>query len=191
MKVVCLLGSPRSKSNSSAIAKRFIDTIQKLGAETKTYTLNKLKYRGCQACMGCKTKHEKCVLKDDLAEVLDAVQQSDVLVMASPVYFGEVSSQLKGFIDRMFSFLKPDYATNPNPVRLTPGMTLIMALTQGEADENLFSDIFPRYDYFMKWYGFKESYLIRACGVRDAGDIESRQEVLEQAEEIARKVYSA
>jgi multimeric flavodoxin WrbA len=191
MKVLCLLGSPRKKSNSSTIATRFADTAEKLGAEVKTYTLNDLKYRGCQACMACKKKLEKCALKDDLAEVLAAVQESDVLVMASPVYFGEVSSQLKAFIDRLFSFLKPDYLTNPNPVRLPPGKKLVFALAQGEADEQLFSHIFPNYDYFMKWYGFNESYLVRACGVREAGDIDNRQDILTLAEETARKVCSA
>ena len=191
MRILCLLGSPRKTSNSSAIVKRFVATAKKFGAEVKTYTLNDLKYRGCQACMACKKKLEKCAVKDDLAEVLEAVQESDVLVMASPVYFGDVSSQLKACIDRMYSFLKPDYVTNPSPVRLAPGKTLVFALAQGHPDEKLFSDIFSRYDYFMKWYGFKESHLIRACGVRDAGDIETRQDILTLAEEIARKVCSA
>ncbi len=190
MNIVCLLGSPRKKSNSSTLAKRFVATAKKLGAKVKTYTLNDLKYRGCQACMACKKKLEKCALKDELAEVLEAVQESDVLVMASPVYFGDVSSQLKACIDRMYSFLKPDYVTNPSPVRLAPGKKLVMVLTQGNPDEQAFSDIFSRYDYFMKWYGFKESHLIRACGVREAGDIETRQDILTLAEEIARQVCS-
>ena len=188
MKVLCLLGSPRKKSNSSTIAKRFTDTAEKLGAEVKTYTLNDLRYRGCQACMACKKKLDKCALTDDLAEVLQAVQESDVLLMASPVYYGEISSQLKAFIDRTFSFLKTDYVINPNPMRLKPGKKLVLALAQGEADEKSFNDIFPRYDFFMKWYGFSESYLIRACGVRDAGDIRARQNILALAEETARKV---
>ncbi|MHC1728380.1 MAG: flavodoxin family protein [Syntrophobacteraceae bacterium] len=191
MNIVCLLGSPRAKSNSSTIAKRFIDTAEKLGVETKTYLLNDLRYRGCQACMACKTKLEKCALKDDLAEVLEAIQNCDVLVMASPVYFGEVSSQLKACIDRMYSFLKPDYVDNPSPVRLAPGKKLVFALAQGEPDEKLFSDIFPGYDYFMKWYGFKESHLIRACGVREAGTVETRRDILTLSEEVARKVCSS
>lgn len=189
MNIVCLLGSPRAKSNSSTIAKRFIDTAEKLGAEVKTYTLNNLKYRGCQGCMACKKKLEKCVLEDDLAEVLEAVQQTDVLVMASPVYYGDVSSQLKAFIDRTFSYLKPDFETNPSPARLAPGKKVVFALTQGQPEE-FFSDIFPRYDYFMKWYGFSESHLIRACGVKGGGDIEARQDILALSEETARKVCS-
>jgi multimeric flavodoxin WrbA len=191
MKVLCLLGSPRKRSNSSTIANRFTETAEKLGAEVKTYTLNNLTYRGCQACMACKKKLEKCALKDDLAEVLGALQESDVWVMASPVYYGDVSSQLKACIDRTYSFLKPDYVTNPNPVRLAPGKKLVFILAQGESDEKSFSDIFPRYDYFMKWYGFTDSHLIQARGVRESGDIENRQDMLTLAEEVARKVCLA
>jgi multimeric flavodoxin WrbA len=190
MNIVCLLGSPRAKSNSSTIAKRFMDTAEKLGGETKTYLLNDLKYRGCQACMLCKTKLEKCALKDDLAEVLEAIQNCDVLVMASPVYYGEVSSQLKGAIDRLYSFLKSDYLTNSTPARFSPGKKFVLALVQGNPDKEAFGDIFPRYDYFMRWYGFGESHLIRACGVRQPGEIETHPDILTEAEEIARKVCS-
>ncbi|MGA3118280.1 MAG: NAD(P)H-dependent oxidoreductase [Syntrophobacteraceae bacterium] len=48
MKVVCLLGSPRAKGNSAAIANRFCTTAEKLGAEVQAFALNKLEYRGCQ-----------------------------------------------------------------------------------------------------------------------------------------------
>jgi len=88
MKIVTLLGSPRTKGNSAAIAGRFIETAENLGAETKTFALNKLTFRGCQACMACKGKRDHCVLKDDLIEVLDEISDADVLVLATPVYFG-------------------------------------------------------------------------------------------------------
>lgn len=188
MKVVCLFGSPRVKGNTATIANRFIETAEGLGADVKTYTLNKLTYRGCQACMTCKTKLDKCVLKDDLSEVLDAVRQADVLVLASPTYYGEVTSQTKGFIDRTYSYLVPDYTTNPNPSRLEPGKTMVMILAQANPDEKNFADIFPRYDFFFKWYGFTQNRLIRACGLADASDIKNREDILKTAEEVAKEV---
>jgi len=74
-----------------------------------------------------------------------------------------------------------------SPARLTPGKKVVFALTQSQPEE-FFGDIFPRYDYFMKWYGFGESHLIRACGVIGEGEIEARQDVLALAEETERKV---
>ena len=189
MDIVCLLGSPRRKGNSAAIAERFCETAEGLGATVTTFVLNKLTYRGCQGCMTCKTKLERCVLEDDLAAVLDAVAGADVVVMASPIYFGEVSSQAKGFIDRTFSYLVPDYATNPNPSRLSPGKKFVFVLTQGNPDEKLFADVFPRYDFFFKWYGF-ESQVIRGCGVLDKGDARSREDIMARASEAAQEIMA-
>jgi multimeric flavodoxin WrbA len=187
-KVVCLLGSPRKKGNSAAIANRFCESAEKLGAEITTFFLNKLTYKGCQACMGCKTKSEKCILKDDLGQVLDAIRDADVLVLATPIYYGEVSSQMKGFIDRTYSYLVPDYTTNPKPSRLSPGKKLVFIQTQAQPDESFYADVFPRYDSFLKWYGFDDNHLIRACGVGDAGEVSSREDVMKLAEETAKKV---
>jgi multimeric flavodoxin WrbA len=188
MKIVCLFGSPRLNGNSCTLAKVFCDTAQTLGADVQTFALNKLQYQGCQACMACKTKLEHCVVKDDLADVLQSVAQADVLVMATPTYYGEVSSQLKAFIDRTYSYLVPDFIDNPNPSRLSPGKQLVFIQTQGYPDENYYSDVFHRYVKFFRWYGFQNFYCIRACGVNNPNDVENRENVLSQARQTAEKV---
>lgn len=190
MKIVCLLGSPRSNGNSAIVAKRFCNTAEKLGATVQTFTLNKLNYRGCQACMACKTKLDKCALQDDLTEVLDSVREADVLVIATPTYYGDVSSQLKGFIDRTYSYLVPDFHTKSNPSRLSPGKKLVFIQAQGQADATKYADVFPRNGAFFKWYGFADKYLIRACGVRNLGEVEGREEVMKLAEETAKRIMS-
>jgi len=190
MKILCLLGSPRPKGNSSILAHRFCETAKGLGAKVRIFSLNKLEYRGCQACLACKKKLESCALNDDLARVLEEVRTCDVLVLATPIYYGEVSSQMKAFIDRTFSFLKPDYVSNPRPSRLDPGKRLVFIITQGQPDEFQFDDVFPRYDAFFRWYGFEAGELIRVCGVMDPGDVEAHREALELAEATARKVCS-
>ena len=84
MKIVCLLGSPRTNGNSAAVANRFCATAEGLGAQVQTFVLNELQYQGCQGCMACKIKLDRCILEDDLTEVLDAVRETDVLVLATP-----------------------------------------------------------------------------------------------------------
>jgi len=190
MNIVCLLGSPRPGGNSVTLARRFLETAASLGAQTRTFHLNQLAYRGCQACYACKNKLDHCLLDDDLTEVLAAVAEAQVLVTATPVYFGEVSSQLKGFIDRTFSYLKPDYLTNPNPCRLAPGKQWVFIASQGHGDEDVFADIYPRYAYFFKWFGFAATHSIRACGVRQPGEVAARAEVMAQAEAVARQVMA-
>lgn len=185
MKIVCLLGSPRKEGNSSTIARRFMATAESLGAETRTFQLNSLSYRGCQGCYACKTTLDHCILKDDLTEALEAVRPADVAVLATPVYYGDISGQLKCFIDRTFSYLVPDYVTNPNPSRLPPGKRLVFVITQGNPDKKLFADIFPRYDKFLEWYGFAGSTLIRACGVGPASIDKVSEQSLKEAEQAA------
>ncbi|GFO58241.1 FMN reductase [Geomonas silvestris] len=189
MKIVSLLGSPRPNSNSSAIANRFLKTAQELGAETTCFTLNRLNYRGCQGCYVCKTTLDHCVLRDDLAQVLDAVAEADLVVLASPVYYGEVTSQLKGFLDRTFSYLVPDYRTSATPTRLSP-KKLVFVQTQGHPDEEMFADIFQRYEHFLKWTGFTEATLIRACGIGPGSVDAPPEEALREAEAVARRLVS-
>lgn len=185
MKVVTILGSPRTNGNSSTIAKHLGTTAQSLGAENRVFELNRLNYRGCQGCLACKRGHETCVLKDDLAEVLAAVHEADAVVLASPVYYGDVTAQLKGYIDRTYSYLKADYLTNPEPSRLG-AKKLIFILTQGHPDQALFADIFPRYEMFSKWQGFTDVRLIRSCGIGPMTVDAVPEAVLKEAEEAAR-----
>ena len=187
MKIVSLLASPRSTSNSSAIANQFLKTAAELGAETRSFELNRLSYRGCQGCYACKTTLDICVLKDDLTEVLAAVADADLVLMATPVYYGEITSQLKGFMDRTFSYLVPDYRSSRQPSRLTP-KKLVFVLTQGNPDEALFADIFPRYEKFLKWEGFTEARLIRACGIGPGSFDEAPEAALRLAEKTAREL---
>jgi multimeric flavodoxin WrbA len=146
-------------------------------------------YRGCVACREFKTRSNKCVLRDDLTETLSDIAESDIVVIASPVFYGDVSGQLKCFIDRTFSFLVPDFLTNPKPSRLPEGKKLLFILTQGFPDQNTFADIFPRYEKFFRRYGFKEIELIRACGVSSPGEVIERKEIMLQAEQLAEKWF--
>lgn len=190
MKIVSLLGSPRSTGNSATIARHLLQTAAGLGAETRTFELNRLAYRGCQACYACKKEREDCVLNDDLTEVLAAVQAADAVVLATPVYYGDITAQLKGFIDRSYSYLVPDYLTNPQPSRLS-SKKLVFILTQGQPEEAMFADIFPRYDFFLKWMGFTETRLIRACGIGPAnGNDKAPETALQQAAEAARHLMA-
>ena len=188
MKIVCLLGSPRPHGNSAAMAGRFCDSALRLGGRVRTFRLNELRYRGCQGCMACKTRLERCALQDDLTQVLEAVREADLLVAASPVYFGGVSSQMKAFIDRTFSFFVPDYWTNPRRSRLEAGKKLVFMLSQQNPNEKMFADIFSRYEIYFAFMGFDRRLCIRACGVSEPGAVSSRNDVMALADEAAEEM---
>jgi len=189
-KIITLLGSPRADGNSAAIAGRFTETAKKYGAETKTYSLNKLKFRGCQACMMCKDKLDRCALKDDLEPVLDEIRDADILVLATPVYFADITAQMKMFIDRTYSYYVPDFLNNPVPGRLQLGKQLIFIQTQAQPDDKFFNDIYPKYEFFFQFLGFKGNHLIRATGVNEEGDAVKQESIMKQAEDLAIKIMN-
>ena len=188
MKVVCLHGSPRKNGNSSTIANRFCSSAEEVGAKVTHYELNDLNYKGCQACYACKKGSEKCVVKDDLEKVLDDVASADILVLATPIFYGDVTAQMKGFIDRTFSYFVPDFLTNSNKSRLGQGRKIDFCIVQAQPNEKKFEEIYPKYSQFFKWAGFTESYLIRTCGVGDISDTEKRDDVLNKAKELANRL---
>ncbi|GAM10494.1 iron-sulfur flavoprotein [Geobacter sp. OR-1] len=190
MKIACLLGSPRKGSCSSAIAGQLVHAAVGLGATAETFTLNDLSYRGCQGCYACKKSLDHCILNDDLTGVLEAVQEADILVMASPVYYGDITAQMKGFFDRTFSYLKPDYLTNASPSRLAPGKKMVMIQTQGHPDEKSFADIFSRYRMFLDWTGYTDCRLIRACGLSPDSSPETLAPYLDQAKLLANELLN-
>jgi multimeric flavodoxin WrbA len=191
MKVVALLGSPRPKGNSAILARKFLARAEEAGYKPVVHELGALNYKGCVACYACKTDREDCVLRDDLSRVLADVAAADLLVLATPVYFGDVTSQLKGFIDRTFSYFTPEYRTSPTPSRLTPGKKLIFIQTQGNPDETFFADIFPKYAGFLKRNSFGEAHLIRARGLSAPDDVLRHEAYLSQVDQVAAQVFGA
>jgi multimeric flavodoxin WrbA len=183
MKIVAALGSPRPQGNSSTLARAFLQAAGDRGAEVTEYQLNQLDFQGCQGCMACKTKRQTCILEDDLAPVLNAVKEADLLVLASPVYFGDLSGQMKCFFDRTYSFLNPDFSC-----RVPPGKQVVVVLVQANPDKAEFADIFPRYRRWLELYGCDPIHLLRVTGVRESGEVASRTPALEAAAALAREL---
>ena len=182
MKITAILGSPRKKGVTNRIAGEFMGVAGENGAEVTVYTLNDMDFRGCQGCGTCKDKLDHCILKDDLAPALAGLREADIIVFASPVYYWDVTGQFKCFFDRTWSLVKPDYQTNPEPVRLAPGKKAVWISSQGDvADKH--KDIIEKYTGFLAMYG-SETHVIRAFGMM--GDTGGNLDAcLEQAGELA------
>jgi len=185
MKIIAVLGSPRPQGNTATMTHWLLDAAGKLGAETQVYLLNRMNFQGCQGCGGCKTKEDHCVVEDDLAPLLAAVKDAEVLVLASPVYFGDLSGQMKCFFDRFYSFANPDFTS-----RLQAGKKSVLILAQADPNAASYEDIYPRYERWLKMLGFGENYRLQATGVFEAGEVKNLGEVLKQAEEIAKKIMA-
>jgi multimeric flavodoxin WrbA len=188
MKIANIVGSPRPNGSGAAIAGALLLRLPEAGLEIKTHVLNQLIYRGCQACMACKTTSEQCVVKDDLAAVLEDVRTADVVLISAPIYFGEIAAQAKGLVDRFYSFLSPDFKTNPRPGRLTGGKQVVFIVPQGNPDESFFKEVIVRYQRSFLRLGFDRFYAIRARGAGPGNDVVSQEKIIQAITETAGKV---
>ncbi len=188
MNVVALFGSPRANGNTATLTKIFNKTAEDLGANVQTFFLNKLDAKGCQACDVCKTKTDHCVIKDDLAKVLESVKNADILVAATPIYFADISAQFKIFVDRCYSYLEP-YETMPEASRLKAGKKFVLITAQNR-EKDMFAEVCTKYLMLFEFLGFKETHLIRGCDLLKEDEIETkkRQDLINLSKETARKI---
>ncbi|HEY32009.1 MAG TPA: flavodoxin family protein [Dehalococcoidia bacterium] len=111
MKVVAIGGSPRLHGNTNYLIDQALDELASHGIETEKIVLNEYKVGPCQAHENCASFSE-CQQKDDGQWILEKFSQADGVILASPVYFGSISAQMKAFMDRSFFLFSHGMALN-------------------------------------------------------------------------------
>jgi len=103
MKIIAINGSPKGKaSNTNVMVSAFLKGAQAAGAETNSVFLSENDIGHCRGCLSCWLNTPgQCIIKDDMAKILSLCEGTDVLVLATPLYFDNISSMLKAFMDRM------------------------------------------------------------------------------------------
>jgi multimeric flavodoxin WrbA len=105
MKAIAINGSPRKDWNTSIMLQSALDGAASAGAETKLTHLYDLDFKGCTSCFACKRKGSTCAglcaQRDSLRDVLAEVLAGDVLILGSPIYFGDVTGEMRSFLERL------------------------------------------------------------------------------------------
>ena len=99
MKTIAFCGSPRKNGNAELLLKETVRGIKDAGSSVQTFNLNLMNIRPCQDCGGC-NETGKCIFRDDMDQIYDAVRTADRIILASPIFFFTVSAQAKIMIDR-------------------------------------------------------------------------------------------
>ena len=100
--VLIISSSPRKRGNSQILCEEFAKGAEASGNQVKLVRLAEKKIGYCKACDFCMKNNSDCVQKDDMKELLEEFKKADVLVLATPVYFYGICSQMKTFIDRTY-----------------------------------------------------------------------------------------
>jgi len=188
MKVSILMGSPRLQGNTAELLKPFIEELKNLEAQVECITTENKRVHSCKACYRCQNELDTfgCVQQDDMDDIAVKIKESDILVLATPIYAWYCTASMKAVIDRLTYGMNKFYG-NKGKGSLWRGKKCAIIATHG-------------YD---RQYGTEpfELGIIRLCehsglnyqgmySVRDEDNLQSFQteEAINGAREFARKL---
>ena len=138
-KIIIIDGGPRKNFNTASILQKFAEGASSVSSdiEVKKVRLYSLDYKGCMSCMACKIKGKAsnvCKFKDALTPVLEEIAEADGLVLGSPIYFGDVTGQMRTFLERLaFPWLSYNDYSLTAPKRMP---VVLMETMNGLPDRN-------------------------------------------------------
>jgi len=114
MKILVLNGSPRKeKGNTQILVNYFIKGAESVGANCETVYVSGLNINNCRGCFACwKNTPGKCVIKDDMEQIIDKMRQADLIVYATPLYHFGMTADLKKAIERTLPVVYPYIVNN-------------------------------------------------------------------------------
>ncbi len=130
MTILAINSSPRKEKGNTAIMLNWaISELTKEGLTVEVENIGGLPVHGCRACYACfKTKNQKCIIDDYLNDLIPRVFAADALILASPVYFADLTPELKAFIDRVGLVTW----ANDAPLTRKPGAAVVVARRGGQ-----------------------------------------------------------
>lgn len=108
MQICILNGSPRLNGNTAELAKPFIEELSSKGVKLETYTLASMNIASCKGCYHCQdiSGEYGCYQEDDMHKVAKSIIESDLIVLATPIYTWFCTTELKAVLDRFFGLAK-------------------------------------------------------------------------------------
>ena len=178
--IVVLNGSPRRKGNTSALVREFTRGAEEAGHTMTEFFLDGMDIHGCKGCFGGHSGRDcPCVQRDDMDKIYPAVKDCHVVVLASPLYYWNLSGQLRTAVDRLFALEEGDGNLLRGGGRAS---CLLMA-----AEGNGFEDVRIYYDHLLEHLRWRNLGHVLAGGNMDAGDIDGKPE-LQAAYELGRSI---
>ena len=119
MMVTAFCGSPRKGGNTECLLREILKGASESGASTMFRSLNDMEIKPCQACGWCKENQKDfCIIRDDMQTVYRDLQQSDAIIIGSPVYMWQMTAQTKSMVDRLYGTLLPGFQSKTGPKKL-------------------------------------------------------------------------
>jgi len=176
-KIAVLIGSPRRGGNTDMLAQAFIDGIDKQKNTVEIISVADVKVGGCTGCNACYVNNSLCVQKDDMQDIYNKLTDAETIVIATPIYFYGISSQLKSIVDRLH-----------NPIRNTFHVKkLVLLMVCADTIPTVFDSVVTMYQSVLSYFSLQNGGIVKADGVKEKGDIKGNPALIE-AFELARTV---
>ncbi len=179
-----LLGSPRKKGNSDILLSMFMETLQENGVATEVIDVCRRDIQPCKEMTVCEKKGI-CPIDDDMSrEIYGLLRKADIVVAASPIFFYNVTAQLKAFIDRCQTLWARKYMLKLNdPGQATrQGFMLAVGATSGK---QLFDGVHLTAKYFFDAVAAKYAGSLTYRGVEGRGHIKSHETARDEVRNAA------
>ncbi|MDR0620645.1 MAG: flavodoxin family protein [Deltaproteobacteria bacterium] len=160
---VVIAGSARNGGNSELFAKSFIDGAVSQGHAVTLFEAGKKNLTGCVACEICFSRGQACSFDDDFNEIAGPIENADIMVFCSPLYWFSYNGQLKIVIDELYSF---DVAKRPTKVK-----EAILISCSAYIDMALFDGLVKSYELILNDLDWKDLGQLLVPGVRLVGDV--------------------
>ncbi|MEG6584878.1 flavodoxin family protein [Dendrosporobacter sp. 1207_IL3150] len=177
--ILILTGSPRKGGNTDKLAEAFIAGAQQVGHTTVTYTTANKNIKGCIDCQTCFKKGTACSIPDDFNELAPLLEQADMIVFATPMYWFSFPATLKAAIDKCYSYLIAE-----RPLKIKECALLVSG---GVQDETMFEGIIKSYKLIAQFQNWKNIGTIIVTGLHDKEDV-LKTEGLQRAEALGKSI---
>jgi multimeric flavodoxin WrbA len=182
-KILVVFSSPRKKGNSNTLARQIIKGAESAGAMVESVYLHGMDISPCNACYACQKKDSKgCAIDDEMQTIYPKLVECDTWVIASPVYWFNMSAQTKLFMDRCFALMA--YGSNP-----FAGKRVAIAMSYGDTDpfnSGCINALRSFQDAF-NYVGAKMVGMVYGSA-ETPGEIESNADLMQRAESLGRKL---
>ena len=175
--VLIISTSLRSNSNSEILAKEAEKGAKEAGHNVEFISLKDKEIKFCKGCLACQ-KLGHCVIDDDANAITEKIKKADVIVWATPVYYYEMSGQMKTMIDRANALFAADYKFRE----------VYLITTSADGDESIKPVINGLNGWIACFNGVKFCGYVSGGGVDNPADVNNNQELLQKAFSLGKAI---
>ena len=182
MKIISINGSRRKKGNTELLIQSILKTLEQNKERIESVFLGDYTIGACTGCEGCSNSWD-CVIKDDFQSLIKKMDEADGVILASPTYWYTVTSDMKRFIDRCYCLVQFPKSRSEwiGKYDGTGKLCVTAAVCEQQEEENMGNTLTLLTD-FAKDIGMDVPESVKALGCFEAGSIQKKQFLLEEAE---------